>query len=538
LPGRQSLPIDVAGAIAVSPDGSKFAYIAQESGKSQLYLRPIDRFEPLIVPGTEGAFFPMFSADGQWVFFFTHGHLRKAAANGGAEPQNVVDVSTFYGGAALPDGSLLVSTSDPVLGIVPPQGGTVKALPLPSRDRLDPGAPIMLPGGEWTVFTDDKVNNISILALKISTGEVRALVPNASQPTYVSGYLLYDSAGTVYAAPFDVKSVRITGPAVAIAQDVAARNFFAHYSASARTLVYAPGAGTSAARNLFSVDRRGNGTKLDVPSEDYVDPTFSPDGKHFVVCIRNLNEQSLAVYDQSRALLMKMASNGLRNVAPIWSADGKTLFFDATGQGAKHGFYRLPADGSAAPVLLHELSANAHMTSISGNYASVSVTTSESGLDLWTLDLSSGDMKPFRASRANERQGSYSPDGRFLAYASDDSGNVEIYVESSSGSGARWQISNGGGDQPRWSRNGHEIFYRNGTKMMSVAVQMSPFSAAKPVELFDVNFDRGGAVPGYDVSPDGQRFLMTLSEHPNPTEIRVVVGWLELLKQKSATSAP
>ena len=536
LPGRQSLPIDVAGAVAVSPDGAKFAYIAAESGKTQLYLRPIDRFEPLIIPDSEGAVLPFFSVGSDWVYFFAHGHLRKAATNGSAVPVNVADLPTFYGGAALPDGSVLVATSDPPLGIVPPQGGMVKPVALPAN-RVDPGAPIVLPGGEWTLFTDDKVNRISVIAMNLTTRELRMLVPNAAQPGYVPGYLLYDSAGTIYAAPFDSKAVRITGTATAVAQDVASRNFYAHYSASPQTLVFAPGAGTSAARNLFWVDRAGKGSRLDVPPEDYVDPNISADGKHFVVCIRNLNEQSLAVYDAGRALLMRMSANSMRNVAPIWSADGKMLYFDATGQGARHGVYRMPADGSAAPVLVRELTANAHLTSVAGNSASVTVSTTETGLDLWTLALDGGEMKPFRTTKANERQGSYSPDGKFLAYASDESGDSEVYVESVSGSGARWQVSTSGGDQPRWSRNSNEIFYRNGTRMMSVAVQTSPFAAGKAVQLFDVDYDRGGAVPGYDVSPDGQRFLMTVSEHPNPTEIRVVVGWPGLLRQK-APAAP
>jgi Tol biopolymer transport system component len=183
------------------------------------------------------------------------------------------------------------------------------------------------------------------------------------------------------------------------------------------------------------------------------------------------------------------------------------------------------------------MSTNSHITSILAGHASVMVSDPSTGIDLWDMTLDGRELKPFRQTKANERQGSFSPDGKFLAYASDESGRSEVYVESVSGSGARWQISANGGEQPRWSHKGDEIFYRNGTKMMSVAVQTAPFSAAKPVELFDGNYDRGGAVPGYDVAPDGQHFLMTMPEHPNPTEIRVVVGWPEELKQKSSGTA-
>jgi len=146
--------------------------------------------------------------------------------------------------------------------------------------------------------------------------------------------------------------------------------------------------------------------------------------------------------------------------------------------------------------------------------------------DLWFLSLRNPyEMRPFKHTPAAERQGSLSPDGHWLAYASNDSGRSEIYVEPVPGPGGRRQVSSDGGEQPRWVRNGREIVYRNGTKMMSVLVQLPVFQAGKPLELFDRKFDRGGAVAGYDVSPDGQTFVMTRSERDNPKEIRVVIGW-------------
>jgi len=148
-------------------------------------------------------------------------------------------------------------------------------------------------------------------------------------------------------------------------------------------------------------------------------------------------------------------------------------------------------------------------------------------MDQWLLSLRHPeDMRPFKRTPAAERQGSLSPDGRWLAYVSNESGRSEIYVEPVPGPGGRRQVSSDGGEEPRWVRNGREITYRNGTRMMSAPVQMQPtFQAGKPVELFDRKFDRGFGVAGYDVTPDGQTFVMTRSEHAAPTEIRVVMGW-------------
>ena len=178
-------------------------------------------------------------------------------------------------------------------------------------------------------------------------------------------------------------------------------------------------------------------------------------------------------------------------------------------------------------ALVCETTISSHITSMAGGYAAVMVNDPVTSTDLWLLSLGgSNDMHAFKQTPAAERQGTLSPDGRWMAYASNESGRSEIYVEPVPGPGGRWQISTSGGEQPRWVRNGKEIVYRNGTKMMSAAVQTQPtLGAAKPVELFDRKFDRGGSVGGYDVTPDGQTFVMTRSEQASPTEVRVVVGW-------------
>jgi Tol biopolymer transport system component len=229
--------------------------------------------------------------------------------------------------------------------------------------------------------------------------------------------------------------------------------------------------------------------------------------------------------DRDRGLFTTVVSGGL-NAAPAWMADGNTLLFDSVDT-QRRAIYRIAADGSSAPQVLHTTGLNSHVTSVAGEYAAVVVNSPATGADLWLLSLRHPEvMRPFKNTAAAERQGSLSPDGHWMAYVSNESGRPEIYVEPVPGPGGRRQISSDGGEEPRWVRNGREITYRNGSKMMSVPVQSQPaFQTGRPIELFDSKFDRGFGVAGYDVTPDGQTFLMTRSQNPAPTEIRVVIGW-------------
>ncbi len=541
LAAHKNMPVE-GGVLAISPDGSKIAFVASESGSAELYVRRLDQFDAVLIPESDGPYFPFFSPDGKWIAFYSHGRLKKAPSDGSTVPVALSELQTFFGGQWLPDGNLLVSLSSPPLAVLPVTGGPIKAIDSKGA-ILNPGNPMVVPDSDWVLFTQDKVASFSIYAINRSTGETHEVISNSVLPIYVPGYLFYYSSGSAWAAPFSTKTAQITGTATIVAQGVSARNWFANFAvANDGTMVYAPGEGLGSAHMLVWVDRKGNATKIDVPAEDYVDPSIAPDGRHFVVCVRKLTEQALAIYDMERGVLMRMSGNRLRSAAPTWSADGKTIYFDSAGAtkeaGAamnfKQGIYRMAADGSGEPSLVREMSTFAHVTSIFGNTGTLMLNDPTTNYDLWSLDLPTQQVKPFRKTNAAERQGAYSPDGKYLAYTSDESGRNEVYVETASGSGARWQISTNGGEQPRWSRKGNELFYRSGTKMMSVTVQMTPFLAGKPVELFDGNYDRGGAVPGYDVTPDGQHFLMTQPERPNPTELRVVIGGLDELKKTGA----
>jgi serine/threonine protein kinase len=534
LPAKHTLPGDI-GSVAISSDGSKVAFAASESGNIQLFVQPLDSFDPIPIPNSDGATFPFFSPDGRWVIFYSRAQLWKAASDGSMNPTAIATMPTFYGGSWSQKGSLILGTNPPLVTLSP-DGGT--PTPIALKGKLDSGNPIQLPGSDWILVTNDRETGLDILAVRESTGEMRTLLSNAMQPIYVHGQLIYYSSGSLWVAPFDAKSAQLKGTATVLAKDVAGSRWFGHFAASqSGTLIYVVGGGLLAARNLVWVDRKGEPTKIDAPAQDYVDPSIAPDGKHFVVCVRTSSQQSVAVYNLASGGMMRMSNNTFRSAAPIYDSTGKYLFFDAVDGQGKRALFRMPSDGSAAPERVREIPSFAHITSIAGGRASVTLNDPSTKADLWMMSLDGKEFTPFRKTPAAERQGSFSPDGKYLAYVSDESGRSEVYVELASGSGARWQVSNEGGEQPRWSHKGNEIFYRSGTKMMSVAVQENPFTAMKPVQLFDAYYDQGGAVAGYDVSADGQRFLMGMSEDASPTQIRVIVGWPQEITNKRAKPA-
>ena len=525
LPLRQELAVNNSQAVVLSPDGRHLAYVAAENGVSHLYTRGLDQFDSVAIPDSEGTTFPFFSPNGDWIAFFSQGKLKKAPSNGGV-PVVICEVPTFFGGTWTPQDVIVVAVPNYGLASVPASGGSLQKISMATKDLSYPQGPTWLAGGEWIAFTDFLTPHLSVAAVKLKTGEVRTLVKNAQAPSYAEGQLMYFQGGALWAVPFDPVTATIQGSATQIQSGINEEVYIAQVSTSeSGVLAYAPGPAGSYSRNMYLVDRKGQEQKLDIPPRDYVDPAISPDGKRIAICFRSVAGQQLVVLDRDRSSFTTLFPGGL-TAAPAWMADGNTLIFDGVDT-QRRAIYRIAADGSSARQVIRTTSLNSHVTSVAGEYAVVMVNDPTTGADLWLLSLRNPeDMRPFKNTLAAERQGSLSPDGHWMAYVSNESGRPEIYIEPVPGPGGRRQISSDGGEEPRWVRNGREITYRNGSKMMSVPVQTQPaFQVGRPVELFDGKFDRGFGVAGYDVAADGQSFVMTRPEHSAPTEIRVVIGW-------------
>ena len=541
-PGQQLAGLGNGAAVALSPDGAHLAYAAIQSGSQQIYLRAMDGLEARPVPGTEGAVAPFFSPDGQWLGFFAGEKLKKVSVNGGpAVTLANVSANSVAGGSWGSQGIIAFSpTQAEPLQQVSDAGGTAQPLTRLENGDITHRWPELLPGGKAVLFTAGTQAK-QVAVHPIPTGERRNLVQGGTNPRYAPpGHLVYAQGGSLMAVPFDPQRLTVTGAAVPVVEGVvqSLTTGAAQYSVSATgSLVYVPGGAQAAQRRLVWVDRKGMEQALPAPPHAYRYPRFSPDGQRVAVTIEE-SESNIWLYDLARDTLTRLTSQGSLNLMGAWTPDGKRIAFLSDKEGPLNLFWQL-ADGSGGLERLTTSQSTQAPNSWSPDgqllaYMELNLTT---GYDIWVLRLSDRKAQPFLRTPFNEAAPRFSPDGRWLAYASDESGRYEIYVQLYPGPGGKWQISTDGGTEPVWNRNGRELFYRSGDKMMAVDIATQPsFAAGKPRMLFAGQYlPTPTTFPNYDVSPDGQRFLMlkpTEQARAAPTQINVVLNWFEELKQK------
>jgi Tol biopolymer transport system component len=390
---------------------------------------------------------------------------------------------------------------------------------------------VLYAGAEST--SDFGISKIAVYTL--ATGGLQPLTANGTRPRYAStGHLVFGQGGTLMAAPFDGQHMAVTGAPIPIVEGVMqfGSSGVAQYSFSDNgSLAYISGGNQAAQRALVWVDRKGGEQPLALRAGEFGNPRVSPEGRRIAV----LDQGQVWIYDIVRETLTRLTFDTSGNLNPTWTIDGKRVVFQA---GSPSNMFEQPADGSGKPEQLRtsEFRDAPSSWSPDGQVLAFSETSPATGMDIWTLRSNDQRAQPFLQTRFNEGAPRFSPDGRWLAYVSDESGRWEIYVQPYPGPGGKWQISTDGGREPVWNRNGRELFYRNGDKMMAVDVTADPtFSASKPRMLFEGNYQPAAqALPAYDVSPDGQRFLMTkpVKQAQVATQINVVLNWFEELKQK------
>ena len=543
-PGQQLAGLDSGPALVLSPDGTKLAYIARQRGTQQIYLKAMDSLEAKSIPGTEGAVNPFFSPDNQWLGFFADGKLKKASVRGGG--------AIFLGDAANPFGASWGNQGTIVFGPstvgilqqVPANGGTSQPLTHFEKQEIVHGWPEFLPGGKTLLFAASDNNgywtNAQIMVQTVATGERRKLIQAGMNPHYAaSGHLLFVQGGSMMAAPFDLQRLAVTGAAVPVVDGIlqSVTSGYAQYSISGTgSLVYVPGSVQSTERRMVWVDRKGVEQAVPAPARPYRYARISPDGQRAAVIIE-APESQIWLYDLRREALTQWTFEGNINVMGAWTPDGKRIAFMSNREGPGNTYWQL-ADGGGGLERLSSSENNQVPTSWSpdGRELAFIKIRPDTGYDIWVLRVSDHEARPFLQSRFNESAPQFSPDGHWLVYVSDESGRFEVYVQPYPGPGGKWQVSTDGGTEPVWNRNGRELFYRQGDKMMAVDVTtQSGFSAGKPKMLFEGAYQLTPVTfPNYDVSPDGQRFLMLKpsEQEQAPTRIDVVLNWFEELKQK------
>ena len=548
-PGQRLVgPAGIAGissslaAVAISPDGRYIAYSAARGPSQQIFLRAIEQSEARPVPGTEEAEGVFFSPDGQWLGFVTGRSLIKKISLSGGAALSLGAGPTIVGAGWGSQGTIVFGGPS-ALQQISDAGGTPRPLTRLEKGESLHAWPEFLPGGKAVLFVagtqaGGTVLNSRIAVYSIEKGERRDLVPGGTYPHYApSGHLVYVQAGTLMAVPFDRERLQVTGAPVpvveGILQDLTGA---AHYSVSSTgSLVYVSGGAAAIQRRLVWVTRNGTEQPLAAPAQAYGYPRLSPDGRRVAVELDN----QIWLYDLSRDTLTRFTFEGTANQSPGWTPDGKRIAFRSNKEGPSNLFWQL-ADGSGGLERLTTGQYTQNLTSWSGDGQLLAFFESNPTTlrDIWVLRLSDRKAQPFLQTRFNEGAASFSPDGQWLAYLSNESGRPEIYVQPYPGPGGKWQISTEGGTEPVWNRNGRELFYRSGNKMMAVQVTTQPsFSAGKPTTLFEKEYAASqfpATGVAYDVSADGQRFLMVKETDQNTAvaQINVVLNWFEELKRR------
>jgi serine/threonine-protein kinase len=538
VPPDQQLPA-MAG-IAVSPDSTKIVYVGSSSAGQHLYLRMLDGSEARPIEGTEQARYPFFSPDGQWVGFFQRNSLMKVSVRGGA-PVTVLQMSPFGLSRAGTWGSndmIFVAGVYPN-GIwkVPSSGGTPEAVTMLDRAKgeVDHLWPFALPNEDvllYTVWNGPGRNEQQIVAQRLDTGERRVLIQGAATARYLpSGHLVYTRAGTLLAVAFDADRLAVSNPPLPILNDIRESTLGADYDvSSAGSIVYVSQPPGALDRKPVWVDRKGDAQALPGLSPAYYqNPRLSPDGTKAAFMVTG-SLIDIWVYDLVRTTFARITSGGSSQF-PVWSPDGNHIVYRATRDGSRNLFWR-PAYGTGTENRLTD----GDKIQAPWSWSSDGTLAIQEGERIFFLPWNEPrNAAPFSTAPSyNQTKPRFSPDGKFLAYVSNESGRQEVYVESYRGSKKKWQVSTDGGHEAVWAHSGRELFYRNGEKMMVIDIRPGPVFSAPRLLFAGRNYVRGEPSLDFDVSPDDQRFLMIQSPETEstPTSINVILNFDQDLKRK------
>ena len=525
--------------VAISPDGENVVY----STYGPLLLRSLAEPEAAPIPGTAFARGPFFSPDGNWIGFWHEGLLKKIAVDGGA-PIVLCPAQSLFGASWSIDDRIVFGQGPSGVFEVSADGGDAELLIKPDaeRDEVAMFGPELLPDGRSLLVSilrrHHNWDGADIVVQRLDTGERQVVVEGGTDARFVpTGHLVFSRDRTLHAVAFDPKNVNATGSPIPIQEGVGRSQLWesggGQFSFSMTgTLVYAqPFA--PLARTLVWVERNGREEALSMPARFYMHPRLSPDGRRIVV--DTVDTLDLWIYELDRGTMERLTVEKT-HLHPVWSADGARVIFDAT---QAHALYWKSLESGQPSELLVDDPLNlitAVSVSPDGQALAVELSRDHVAYDIAILPLEGEPrFQPLLADPNFREMGPmFSPDGRWLAFVSDETGRDEVYVQPYPGPGRKRLISSAGGREPLWSPTGRELFYREGLAMMAVRVRTDPdFSTNKPEKLFE---GRYGSEPisahaSYDVSRDGQRFLMVkdLGGFAPPDKLQLVLNWFDEL---------
>jgi len=531
---------------------------AEAGGVTRLWVQSLDELSAQLLAGTEGAIVPFWSPDSRFIGFKVEDKLKSIDAAGGT-PLLLVDGYGGTGGATWNrDGVILFAAfgdGNPIRRISASGGAPSRATTLSvDRGETRHSFPFFLPDGRHFLYLaigsktagPNSPNGIYVAA--VDSNERKLIVPGGSMAMYAQGHLFFLREQTLMAQPFNVESLELTGEAVPIAERViigGQTGTAGGFSVSETgTLAYQTGSaevgGQGAATQLVWFDRSGKQIGVLGDRARSGDLELAPDGRRVAVSLFDPVQRVRDIWllDVARGLRTRFTFDAAEELASVWSPDGSRVVFNSRRKGHLDLYQKASSGaGTEEELLADDLDKHPVDWSPDGRFILFAVAGPKTGADLWVLPLF-GDRKPlpFLQTPFNESPGQFSPDGRWIAYSSNESGRYEVYVTPFPGPGGKWQVSTAGGDWPRWGRDGKEIFYLapGFDRLMAAAVN----GGASAFEVGDVRplFDTGGATPNqawmYDISPDGQRFLVnTLAEEAASAPITLVVNWPALLKK-------
>ena len=506
------------GPPAISPDGRMLAFDAADaSGKRGIWLRPLDALEARLLPGTEDALRPIWSADSRSIAFMAGGKLRRVPVAGGPA-QSIADAATGADGSWSPKGVILFDgrPNDP-LWRVDAAGGVPKPIvtPEPAKGVMGAGWPVFLPGGDHFLYQVTMANpeDGTLMVRALDGTEGKPVLKTTSQVVYAPpGYLLFVRERTLVAQRFDLRNHEVTGEPIPLSEGLGLDNVgLASISASTNG-VLAYRAGQAARRRLLWVDRNGKETLALEDEREYVDTWLSPDGRRLVFDADEAGSKGdLWIRDFDRGTTTRFTFEPEREFAPVWSPDGRRIVFSIQGKSWDLQVKNAAGTGEAEPLLQTDEDTFATDWSTRDDTLVFASRGPETSWDLWALPMT-GERKPFplRKTKFAELNATVSPDGRFLAYQSNESGRVEVYVQEFPEARSKWQVSPDGGREPFWRADGRELYYRApDARMMAVAIDKGEtFTAGTPQPLFRARFSPVNARGLYRPTPDGQRFLI------------------------------